>query len=263
MVCALTAATASAQRLSVQEIIKRSVAANQADFKAAVNFNWVETDRTGKSSKTSAVTMIEGTPYYRLIAVDGKPLPPAQAAQEEKKQQQAIAQRRAETPEQRRQRIEKFEKERRRDNAMMEQLTTAFDFTMLGQHRVGGHRVYMLKATPRPGYKPPSMELQVLTGMHGELWIDQKNFHWVKVTAQVIHPVSIEGFLAEVEPGTRFELENMPVGNGSVWQPSHFSMRSNAKVFHMFAHESNEDDTYTDYKPVSASVDNGRPTSKP
>jgi hypothetical protein len=246
------ACTLVAQQPSVQQIIENSVAANQADFKAAVNFNWVETDKTGRSSKTSVVTMIEGTPYYRLIAVNGRPLSSSQEAQEEKKQQQVIAQRRAETPEQRRQRIEKFEKERRRDNAMMEQLTKAFDFTMIGQHRVHRFNVYVLKATPRPGYKPPSMELQVLTGMQGELWIDQKSFHWVKVTAQVIHPVSIEGFLAEVEPGTRFELENLPVGDGSTWQASHFAMRSNAKIFHLFTRESSEDDTYTDYKPVSA-----------
>jgi hypothetical protein len=245
-----------AQQPSVEQIIEKSVAANQADFKAAVDFNWVETDKTGRSSKTSVVTMIAGTPYYRLIAINGRPLSPAQEAQQEKKQQQVIAQRRAETPEQRRERIENFDKERQRDNAMMEQLTKAFDFTMLGQHRVHGFNVYVLKATPRPGYKPPSMELEVLPGMHGELWIDQKSFHWVKVMAQVIHPVSIAGFLAEVEPGTRFELENLPVGDGSTWQPSHFSMRSNAKVFHLFTRESSEDDTYSDYRPVSTSSAN-------
>jgi hypothetical protein len=79
----------------------------------------------------------------------------------------------------------------------------------------------------------------------------------------VIHPVSIEGFLAEVEPGTRFELENLPVGDGSTWQASHFSMRSNAKVFHVFARESSEDDTYTDYSPVNGSAENSGQTSNP
>lgn len=239
------------QQPNAQAIIEKSVAVNAADFKAAVNFNWVETDKTGRSSKKSVVTMIEGTPYYRLIAMNGKPLSKSQETQEEKKQQQVIAQRRAETTEQRRDRIEKFKKERRRDNAMMEELTKAFNFTLLGQRTVRGYPAYALRAMPRPGYKPPSMELQVLTGMQGELWIDQKNFHWVKVTAQVIHPVSIEGFLAEVEPGTRFELDNMPVGDGSTWEASHFSMRSNARVFHLLPRESNEDDTYTEYKPAS------------
>jgi len=262
LLCALTAATVFAGRPDIQQIIQKSVATNQADFKAATDFNWTETDRTAKGSKTSRVTMIEGTPYYRLIALNGKPLSEAQSAQEEKKRQQVTAQRRAETPEQRQARVDKFEKERKRDNAMMDQLTQAFRFTMIGQRRVRGYSVYVLKAAPRPGYKPPSMETQVLTGMQGELWIDKTSFHWVKVTAQVIHPVSIEGFLAEVEPGTRFELENRPVGNGGVWEASHFSMRSNAKVFHLFTRESNDDENYFDYQPVSASADKSLRSSR-
>ena len=46
----------------------------------------------------------------------------------------------------------------------------------------------------------------MLTGMEGKLWIDKQTFQWVKVEATVIRPVSIGGFLAEVEPGTHFEL---------------------------------------------------------
>jgi len=95
----------------------------------------------------------------------------------------------------------------------MQQLTEAFDFTLAGEERMGNHRVYVLDATPRAGYKPPNTETEVLTGMQGKLWIDKKTYQWVKVEAEVIHPVSIAGFLAKVEPGTRFELEKMPVGN--------------------------------------------------
>lgn len=251
------------QQPSVQEIIDKSVAVNEGDFKAATHFNWVETDRTGKSSKTSRVEMIEGTPYYRLIEVNGRPLSPAQEAEQVKKEQQVIAQRRAETASQRQKRIDEFEKERRRDNAMMSQITKAFNFTMVGVRKIHSYSVYVLKATPRPGYKPPSMETSVLTGMHGELWIEQKTFHWVKVTAQVIHPVSIEGFLAEVEPGTQFELENRPVGDGSTWQAAHFAMKSNARVLHIFTRESAEDETYTDYQPISAQAEKSEQSSRP
>ena len=240
-----------AQQLGVEEIIRRSVAVNAADFKATTGFNWIETDRTGRGSKTFRVRMVEGTPYYRLIKMNGSPLLPAQEAQQTKKEQQIIAQRRAESREQRQKRIDTFEKERRRDNAMMQQLTQAFNFSLVGLRKIEGYSVYVLTATPRADYKPPTMETQVLTGMHGELWIEANTFHWVKVTAQVIHPVSIEGFLAEVEPGTQFELENQPVGDGSRWLASHFAMKSNARVLHFFTRESSEDETYTDYQPVN------------
>ncbi len=245
-----------AQQPNIQEIIEKSVQANNAVFKAAPDFNYKERDRTGKGSKTSQVTMIEGTPYYRVIAINDQPLSPAQSAAEQQKQEKVEAQRRAESPEDRQKRIEKYEKERARDNQMMAQLTEAFNFTLAGERKVRGFNVWILKATPRPGYKPPNMETQVLPGMQGELWIDQQSYNWVRVIAQVIHPVSIEGFLAQVEPGTQFELENSPVGNG-IWQASHFAMRSQAKVLYMFNRASHDDETYFDYQRIEASARNG------
>jgi hypothetical protein len=96
------------------------------------------------------------------------------------------------------------------------------------------------------------MHAQVLPGMQGQLWIDQKTYQWVKVTAEVIHPVSIEGFLAQVEPGTRFELEKSPV-DGGTWQITHFAMKSEAKVLFLFSHNSQENSTYFDYQRISGS----------
>jgi hypothetical protein len=89
-------------------------------------------------------------------------------------------------------------------------MTIAFDFHLVGKRTLGGHQVFVLKATPRKDYKPPNRDCEALTGMEGTLWIDQKTFQWVKVEAHVIHPVRIEGFVAEVEPGTRFEVEKGP-----------------------------------------------------
>ena len=247
MILALGPWASLAQTPNVQEIIRKSVAANQLDFKEDPHYNYKELDRTPKGSKLYRVMMIEGTPYNRLIAVNGNPLSPAQDADEGKKLQQTIQQRGSESSEERQKRIAKYEKDRARDNAMMNELTKAFNFTLVGQRRVRGFHVWVLKATPRPGYQPPNMDCQVLPGMQGELWIDQKTYQWVRVTAQVIHPVSIEGFLAEVEPGTRFELEKSPVSN-VVWEATHFSMHSSAKVLHVFGRESQEDESYFDYQ---------------
>jgi hypothetical protein len=251
LICALFPLLAPGAQPDVKEIIRRSVEANQRDFQAADKYNNKERDRTAAGgSKTYQVTMIEGTPYQRLIGVNGKPLPADQEAAELKKERQARQQRRSESSSDRQKRIQKYERERARDNTMMQQLTEAFNFTLVGQRKVRGYTVYVLKATPRPGYKPPNMDSEVLPGMQGELWIDQESFQWVKVTAQVIRPVSIAGFLARVEPGTRFELEKAPVGDGSIWFASHFVEKANAKVLGFFNHNSYEDDTFWDYQPV-------------
>ena len=81
----------------------------------------------------------------------------------------------------------------------MDQLTKALDFKLVGEQKLGSYKVYVLKATPHPGYEPPNYEAKVLTGMEGKLWIDEKTFQWVKVEATVLRPVSIGGVLAQVE----------------------------------------------------------------
>jgi hypothetical protein len=77
---------------------------------------------------------------------------------------QAIAERRAESPSKRATRIAQYDKERRRDQLMMLQLADAFDFVLLGQTHLGADSVYVLKATPKPGYHPPALEAKALTG---------------------------------------------------------------------------------------------------
>jgi hypothetical protein len=133
----------------------------------------------------------------------------------------------------------------------MGELVKAFDFKLLGEQKVDGRSVYVLQATPRRGYHPPTMETQVLTGMQGKLWIDKDTFQWVKVEAEVIHPVSIEGFLAKVERGTHFELEKAPVED-DVWLPKHFAMTSRAKVLFLFHHRGQEEESYSNYHKSQA-----------
>jgi hypothetical protein len=231
---------------NVAMIIQRSVEANNRDWDAAPQFDYTERDQGPDGSKTHAVTMLYGSSYERLVAINGKPLSPEKQAEEQKKFEKIVAERRSESPEKRSERVSKYEAERKRDHTMLEQMTAAFDFKLTGEQNVKGRRVYVLRATPRKDYKPPNRDSQVLTGMEGRLWIDRATYQWVRVEAHVMHPVKIAGFLAEVEPGTQFELEKMPV-SGDIWLATHFAMRSNAKVILLFRRRSQEDETYFNY----------------
>lgn len=250
LVPAAFCAPAVKSELSAKEIVAKSAAIAQADYKQYPKYSWTERDRDGSSDKTYRVKMIDGSPYQELIAVNGKPLSEQRQKQEQQKLRQEIAKRNAESPDQRQQRIASYKRDRQRDNTMLQQLTEAFDFQLLRTGHIESFDVYILKATPKDDYNPPNMDAQVLTGMQGRLWIDKKTFQWVKVTAQVIHPVSIMGFLAKVQPGTRFELEKRPIGGG-IWAPSHFSMHSNALILGLFSRKSQEDQVFTDYTLAS------------
>lgn len=136
--------------------------------------------------------------------MNGKPLPTEDQEREQQNLEEVISQRRSESPGDRAERLAKYERERKRHHLLMQQLTQAFDFRLLGERRLGHYAVYLLEATPRAGYQPPNTETEVLTGMQGKLWIDKETYQWVKVEAAVVRPVSIAGFLARVQPGTPF-----------------------------------------------------------
>jgi hypothetical protein len=231
-----------------QTIIQRSVEANKIDWDAYPKYEFDETDYSrGGHNRTFHVTMILGSPYQRLIRVDGKPLSAQQNQLEEQKLQQAIQSRRNETAEERASRVDGYQRERARDHLLMDQLAVAFNFKLVGEQKLGPYKVYVLTARRRPGYNPPNREAEVLTGMQGKLWIDERTFQWVKVEAHVVQPVAIEGFLARVEPGTRFELEKAPVGNG-IWLRTHFSMHARAKILFFFSHNDQEEESYSNYR---------------
>jgi hypothetical protein len=230
----------------VAKIIRQSGEAANRDWDAVPQFDNSERDRNKDGDKTYEVTMLYGSPYQRLIAVNGSSLSPEKQKQEQAKYEKAVSERQHESPDKRSRRIAKYEADRNRDHILIQQMTTAFDFHLIGEHSLNGYKVYVLRATPRHGYKPPDRDSQALTGMEGTMWIDQKTFQWVKVEAHVIRPVRIEGFLAEVEPGTRFEVEKRPV-TSDIWMATHFSMRSNARVMFLFSRKGEEDDSYFNY----------------
>jgi hypothetical protein len=246
----LTCSFAIAQTPDAASIIRKSAEANDRNWEAVPNYDNYERDRTKDGDKTYDVTMLFGSPYERVVAIDGHKLTPDKEKEEQQKYEKAANERQHESAEQRSKRIAKYEAERKRDQTMLQQLTSAFDFHLAGKKHLLGYDVYVLKATPRKGYKAPDRDSQVLTGMEGTLWIDQKTYQWVKVEAHVVHPVRIEGFVAEVEPGTMFEVEKRPVA-GDIWMASHFAMKSNAKVMLVIPHKGEEDDTYFNYRKAA------------
>lgn len=88
--------------------------------------------------------------------------------------------------------------------------------------------------------------------MRGTLWIEKSTFQWVRVEAEVFRPVSIEGFLAQVQPGTRFLLDQAPV-SGNLWLPIHYGMKARARVLFFFSKNSDEDETYYGYATAEES----------
>jgi hypothetical protein len=232
------------------QIIKRSVAVNAVDWNAQPEYSHRECDRKSGQSKTYQILMIDGSPYQRLVEINGQPLSAAQEQQEQTKLNREIQRRHDQSPGERQARISKYQNSRAEQHLLMKQMVEAFQFKLAGEQTVNGVDCYMLDATPNPSYQPPVEKARVLLGMKGRLWIDKDHYHWVKVQAEVINPVEFGFFIAKVKPGTKFELEQGPVGD--VWLPKHFSESVNASVFGLYGMRSSEEEVYSDYEPAQA-----------
>ncbi len=235
-----------AETPDVNDIVARSVANNQADWRAAPQFSYTMREVNGKGANhTYRVTMIDGSPYSETIAINGEPLSAQAKAAEDEKLRREQWKRQHESADARAKRIAAYEAGRKQDHALMQEMIAGFTFHLDGIETLDGRRCYKISASPNPSYVPKSRETQVLKGMRGTLWIDSEAYQWVQVEAAVFRPVAFGLFVAHVEPGTSFLLREGPV-EGNIWMPTYFETRVNAKIL-FFGYKTLEQDSYSDY----------------
>jgi hypothetical protein len=233
------------------ELIRRSVEMNEADWQAEPAYDHCERDDDGHTARTYDVTMVEGTPYKRLIAVNDKPLPGSRAVEEQRALERVAARRRVEAPSQRRKRLAEFQQTQARIHTVLDELARAFTFSPAARRDIGGREAYVLSARARPGYRPPNRDTQALNGMNATFWIDPTTYQWIRVTALVTRPVSVVAFpVLRVEPGTTFEVEKAPVGP-NLWLTSHLQIRSTSRILLFVSHHTFYDERDFDYRPGS------------
>lgn len=74
----------------------------------------------------------------------------------------------------------------------------------------------VLDFKPDPAFNPPTMASELLTGLEGRMWIDERTGVLVRVDARIIKPVNFGwgGIFAKFYPGGTVEFEQSPVGEG-------------------------------------------------
>lgn len=234
-------------------IIQRSVQANQRNYSALPQLNYFRVvHQPSGGTRTYQEIMLLGSRYSILTEIDGKQLSPDRSREEQRRLDQVRQAREAESHEQRQKRVSAYERERQRDQFLLKEMVNALEFRSTGEQRLGLYDTYVFRAEPRRGYRPPNSRARVLTAMRGTLWIEKDTYQWVRAEAEVYRPVSIEGFLAQVQPGTRFRLDQAPISE-SLWEPAHFSMKERARILFLFPRNSEEDENYYGYAPSEQS----------
>ncbi|HWC98364.1 MAG TPA: hypothetical protein VG456_16510 [Candidatus Sulfopaludibacter sp.] len=207
-------------------------------------------------SKTWEVIPLQGgPPFRRLLEKDGRPLSPKeehdQAAlrkKQEDEQRKRQELREKETPEQKQKRLDARDRTKQRNQEQVDDIVNGFDVRLVGEDRVDGMPVWVIEGEPHKGYKfHDKMAATVASKMKGRIWVTKDGFQAVRVDAETVDTISIGGFLARINKGTRIHVEYTFV-NGEVWLPKREVFSASARLLLLKGFHEEGDSTFTNYR---------------
>lgn len=238
------------------EIVRRALAEDTASEAIARNYTYLEKQelrtRDGntmkvRDSNTYDVTLLEGSPYRRLISHNGRPLSAADERKEQEKLRQSIEGRKHETEAQRQQRIADWHRKEEKQHEPLHEIPEAFNLRFDPDETIEGHPVYVIEGTPKPGYKPKTKTAFFLPKVKGRFWITKDGFQAVKIEFVTLDTISWGGIVARVSKGTRVTVELTRVNN-EVWLPKRILVAGSARVLLVKGYTGELDLSYSGFK---------------
>lgn len=240
------AATASAQNITPEEAVAR---ASHNELTAHDVHPYRFTLRKVDDGKITTKEIIETHQgdVARLIAINDKPLPPDLEAKEIARLQNLL-----DHPEIQEHRRKREQADANRANEMVRLLPTAFVYEFEGMVEGPSGPCYRLSMKPNPNFDPPDRQAEVLHGMAGELWIDQKEERMVRLDVHLISDVEFGwGVLGKLYKGGTILVEQKDVGQDH-WEQYKMRLNLNGKIlmFKSLVIDTKEDES--DFAPVPA-----------
>ena len=180
----------------------------------------------------------------RLMALNGKPLSPADEQKEEARLNGLLS-----DPGKQRRRKQAESDDTGRVLKVLRALPSAFVFQDAGAGEGPTGKVEKFTFRPNPGFSPPDLETQVLTEMTGEIWIDPVHLRVVRLEGHLQQDVDFGwGILGRLNKGGWIVIEQADVGGGQ-WRTVHFQMAMSGRVvWKTRVFDTTEDET--GYEPV-------------
>ncbi len=180
--------------------------------------------RTGGHRWTEKVAELREGSLHRLIAIDGKPLTPAEARVEADRINDIVHH-----PEEFRRTGAAHKDDEARAGQLLQLLPKAFVITSAGE----AHGCVQFAFRPNPGYQPSTYEERVAAAMAGTVSLEQTTNRLCTLQAAIVHPVQFGfGLLGRIEQGGHFDLERTPV-DALHWKSDRISVHMQGRILLM------------------------------
>jgi hypothetical protein len=246
-----------------KEIIRRSVEMDHHNWELAQSYTCQQREVEKKLGKHGEVKSTEvstydvnfyyGDAYARLIQKNDQPLSAEEKKKEDEKLEKFLAKRRNRSEEEQQKVLAKQRKEREEERAFLRDVVNAYDFKLVGEEKIDGAEAWVIEAAPRKDFHPTQPHADTLSKLKGKVWIEKKEYNWVKVEAETIDTLSFGLFLARVHPGSRFTFEQTHL-NDEVWLIRRFYLNGGVRIALLKNLAAEQEDTFFNYKKFSTTT---------
>jgi len=216
---------------------------------------------TKVESKVTEYLWVGGSRYKRLTEENGKPLTGAAVVREQRKLDAELAKRRQESASDRDKRLGAETRRRAESRQTRDDVVKAFNFRLVGEESVAGAKCWKVLAEPKPGYEGKTRISRFFPKMRGTFWVNQQGYQWLRVEAETLDAITFGGFLAKLDKGAVFRLEQMRIGD-DLWALRQLSTRVTARALMMRFNQGQQIEfrNYRKFSAESRMLDGGTPS---
>ena len=201
------AQTSDAPLPNRDELVRQVRERVRLDYELQTQYTYLEKRRDVNLSKLGKVTVgplrtfevypskQPGRTYKRLVAIDGKPLDPAELARRDEEHRRNVLaqaeQAKVETPRQRAVRLQKEADDQRERDAIVNDAFAVFEPTLAGRETVDGQSVIVATLTPRQDVEARTREGRWMKKFSGRIWIAEADHQVVKIDMVANDDISI------------------------------------------------------------------------
>lgn len=218
LIAAVRAAGDAQSPPDIDALVQKVRDSIRREYADPVRFNYIEEGRDVDISMLGKVSVgplqtfevrqnPPGDAWRRLVAVDGKPVPPEELARRDAEHERLMRKRQSESARQRAARQREEAEETKERDEILDDAARVFAFSFVDRQTVDGQSLLVLDLTPRPHAQVTTSEGARMKKFAGRLWVADPDYSLARVRLHAIDSVSVGwGAVARVDRGSGFEL---------------------------------------------------------
>jgi hypothetical protein len=218
----------------------------------------IQLDKKGDTKKTEVneyevyPSLEEGFTYLRHMSKNGKPLSPEEIEKQDRKHDKKLNERAQEMEregaDERARRLAKEAEEKRKEDAITDELFQLYDISITGRDFIEGTSTIQLQFKPRKDYEPKSREAKILAKISGRAWFCEEDYELTRVEVELVEDLKFGlGVFARLNKGAKGVFLRRRI-NGEIWLPAETSFSGSARLMLLKGMRIKTISEFSDYK---------------